>query len=211
MALPQIPNAFRTYSRFSNVPGGRPWSVVLDYTNEDALGSAANLAATLVGQWVAFFTDIITGTDSVEDYFHSSVKLQEVIVYDLGNTSAPAVESGFVTPPGGVSTQQPLPPDIAMVVSKRTEVRGRSGRGRTYLGGLVTFGMAAGTGQFRSSIAGGMQAAYAANLVSFSDLTPAQYDLGVISQATNPSGELRKVANVLVDVNADVQRRRGQG
>lgn len=211
MALPQIPNAFRTYSRFSNVPGGRPWSVVLDYTNEDALGSASSLAATLVGQWVSFFTDIITGTDQVEDYFHSAVKLQEVVVYDLGSLDAPAVESAFANPPGGVSTQQPLPPDIALVVSKRTELRGRSGRGRTYFGGLVTFGMQSGSGTFRTAIASGMQAAYAANLVSFSDLTPAQYDLGVISQATNPSGELRKVANVLVDVNADVQRRRGNG
>lgn len=207
--LPSIPDTFRTISRFTNVSGGRPWSVTMDYQRPAAgAGSAADLAQAIADGWEALFAGII-GSLTWADYFADGVDLQEVVCYFLEGDSAPSTATPS-TPVVGAGTEA-MAPDLALVVSKRTGTRGRSGRGRVYLGGLDNRWMSLdGSGLYGLSVTQAMQTAFSNEFLSLSGATGGPYDMVVISQATVPTGTALPVEQLLIDRNPDVQRRRGQ-
>lgn len=126
------------------------------------------------------------------------------IVYPLREANLPAQEiasATFPTTPGS-PTGSDMPPDVALVVTWRTEMRGKSYRGRTYLGPLRNINangrptqaaldqVSAGAGRL---FPGGAQA-------------PRNFRLAVMSRTLNIA---TPVISADVDNEFDTQRRRG--
>lgn len=205
MALPVITGSYRTISDFTNVLGGKPFSLVLDFQQAGAGPySAASVAEAVENAWRALYAATVGGT-TLAAKISTAVTLNKITSYDLGTTDAPAVAANFSPAIAGTSVGIALPPDVAFTITKRTPFRGRSGRGRAYMAGFVTTAVAAG------GLAGlsGMAAAWNANFLRISDDLAVEYDMVVISQAVLATGIARRVVNFTTDTNWDTQRRRG--
>lgn len=62
--------------------------------------------------------------------------LTKVTVYDMSSSEGPVVEY-TTTPVAGTGAGDPLPLQVAFVMTLKTLVRGRTGRGRIYIGGMT--------------------------------------------------------------------------
>lgn len=172
------------------------------------LGDAEDLAAEIEAAWSAFFTtEFVLGTD-VEELFWSQTELNQITVYPLDSMVAPTITVPASGIGGTIATA--LPADVALVITKRTQTRGRAGRGRNYLGGLSTAIMQANSSLFIEDISPGLSDAWDSQFFVIDNGTNV-YEQVVITQATNPTGEANFVTSFSVDRNPDTQRRRGQG
>jgi len=210
--MPSIANAWRTRSVFSNVGSGKVWTTGQDYRFTGTSAGVAGELATLVNNaWVAWFQTIVTGTTPIQSYMRSEVKLVEVQVYDLGADGAVSSQAGNAAAKGLVTTTTAVPPDLAIVISKRTATRGAKGRGRCYISGWATNALdSSGSGYIASVLHPVVASAYSA---AFKDVAVggASYKAVVISQ--QPSIGLDKhydITSFSADNHWDVQRRRGQ-
>jgi hypothetical protein len=158
-------------------------------------------------------TDLITwwganvGPHVLDDMF-----MREVYLTDLTTQTAPTVT---VVPGNNVTgdgTADPLPNNVALCVSFRTEGRGRSARGRNYVSGFGENGVSGNT--FTSTISNGIRDAYE-ELLDATTYTGAwtwvvlsRFEDGVARAA----GLVQPVtAVVLTDTTVDSQRRRLPG
>lgn len=90
-------------------------------------GTAAVIAAEYQASWVANLAPL-SGTD---------MSLRELYFTDLSSETAPTYTVVPGTPIVGTGGTATLPNSVSLVVSFRTEGRGRSSRGRNYLFGLT--------------------------------------------------------------------------
>lgn len=160
-----------------------------------------NLANAVLALWTTNIMPVLT----------TSVQLIEVYVTDLSDQFGPtatAVPSGNVF---GGEIQNPVPNNVALCVSFRTQGRGRSSRGRNYVPGLAE-------NQFdRSRALSGLvidlQNRYAAfgaalNEGGWIHVVVSRYS----NKAPRPTGLVQDVTSyVITDNVADSQRRRLPG
>lgn len=212
MPLPQLSGGYRCISRFSNVSGGTEFSVLMDYLEATQTSNLEQeLAEAVRDIWDDWFTNLFTGTtNTMASYISTEVDLQEVLCYDLDGSSAAAVEPGLATS-GGASGGDALPPDLAVVHSKRTNFRGRSGRGRFYMAGWTTNILAGGqSGLLDATFLDDVR--IAATAIWTSDRITASGTFSPIVIANQAVGQIpvgRFITAVTVDQHFDVQRRRG--
>lgn len=223
MPLPVI-TGFRTVSTFSNIGSGVPWSVTFDYRHTLQTGglSAQNVADHMLTRWIAFYNTITTGTNQLRLNVNPDVDLQSIKVYDLRLDAGPDGE-WVGTESIGTGTGGPLPPDMALCLTKRTGQRGRRGRGRAYFGGWQNSAVTA-DGFVTDSVATAVAAAATAQLLELNPAIGDELSMVVISQFARgpvvppllPPGPILPtddfpVLSLTCDVQWDVQRRRGQG
>ena len=216
MPLPNVSGAYRVILEFSNVSGGKNWTVSHDWL-EDTQDNT--LAQELADAWPALITGLgaqAVLTNDLNQYFRSEVDYVSATVYPLGTGAAAAVNA-TPTAFGVQNTEAPLPPDIAMVVSKRTEFRGRSGRGRMYWAGMSVGAMDGGAdnGLYLPALVGAMQDWWNAFISSGIVTASGTFRPVIITPQTAPEVGpwiplARSVTNYAVDIHPDVQRRRGQ-
>lgn len=206
MPLPVIADHFRTITGFQNIPAGRPFSVCMDFAaitpasiEDEDVGEALGRA------WLAVFA-ADRGTSTFSTGIYDGLECTGITVYDLTGDKAPY----FTGPLAGIvgnSALPPLPPDLAIVCSKRTGTRGRRGRGRFYMGGWCQ--NVVDEDGFVDTVVD-IQAAFQDNLLVLEDLTPEPIaSMVVISQVEVPTGTPYPVTSLTVDNHWDVQRRRG--
>lgn len=113
---------------------GRPWVNVIGIRfGPDGTGGGVfidqPLASSLGGA-------VRAGYASAQTLLTNQWTLQEILIFDLQSAIAPSYDAG-ITPLTGSSASDPMPPHLAACVTHRTNYRGRSYRGRTYLAGLT--------------------------------------------------------------------------
>jgi hypothetical protein len=207
LALPSIPNTYRAYISFTAGSGAqKPFSTHVDYrktTGGDtmtALGVAIAVDDALTA-WIG--SSYAAGT--LNDAFTDDTQLDAITVYDLGSTSA----AGIVTsglPTWGDGGTDPLPPEVALVVSHRTATRGRSGRGRSYFAGFTEQTNVGGAPS--PVLTSAMELAWQLEMLHIDYTGTDGLDQQVVSQATIPN-VARQVVAIQVDDHWDTQRRRG--
>ena len=171
-------------------------------------------AAKVAAQWSAFMATTnaqLNGTTAitVESNYAS------VVAYDEARCAHVQIVDGHPKWVGdtvfqpivghNVGTGFPLPPQIAMCLSLGTSARGRSKRGRTYLGPLAKATVLNPTGMFAPNSALGMAEAWKAAMLTGMLTAPNPYKLVILSPKTDAR---YLVTDVRVGVTPDTQRRR---
>lgn len=189
------------------------------------------IRATYFGQQVentlyfeneASFTtaDMIALGEAVSDWWvdevltaglSNQVALREVYVTNLTTVSSPTTTVLLNTGAVGSNSSPGLPGNVSIVISFRTEQRGRSSRGRNYLFGL-TESLVAG-----NQVDVGSLETFRTGYVSLiGAILPAGWTWVVLSRYTNNAPRVTGLmipitAVVVVDNNVDSQRRRLTG
>jgi len=162
-------------------------------------------------------SDLILVANAAADWWTNHMKvnlsdaltLRQVRVTDMTAQGAPQ----YILTDGttGQSSADPLTTGSAAVVSARTAKRGRSYRGRVYLGGLTTDVV-----QTAADMSGAAASTFGAAFAQLqTELDALGYDTVVASRqhngvVTNPA-ELNEVIAWVVDTHFDSQRRRLAG
>lgn len=84
------------------------------------------IASGVYANWTAVITPLVT----------NAVTFESATAYSMASDTAPRVTYVPATPETGDVGQDPLPLNVAGVITWRSSARGRSGRGRTYVGGF---------------------------------------------------------------------------
>lgn len=188
MPLPVIANTARC-----SVQGG--WSGSADrWANVLHFGATGIDADACAAAFVTAWTDNVLGVMSSQCF------TEDVTVTVLDGTSTSAVAginlAGTASPPS-------LPHQCAAVISRRTALRGRSNRGRTYLTGLVSSYPSSGDSSVFNS--GALTALQAASDGFDADMETAGFIIGVASYKN--AVFLNQVSGT-VDADIFTQRRR---
>ena len=169
------------------------------------------LADRVRDKWTDFLTTAGGGIAVPNAWMRSDLVYRTVDAYELdaaGHATAQK-QSIFGATAKGVATGTPMPADAAIVASLRTSIPGRSFRGRLYLGGFVTAGVAAG-GTVHTDLAGGL----AAGLATFGQAMQWE-DAGVDTTnwvvLSKTRSETTRIEEVRVGSLWDTQRRRENG
>lgn len=141
--------------------------------------------------------------DSVTQYLGCSLYL-----YPAGAVhSTQVAEYNETTPVSGTTTFY-MPRQAAVVASLRTDVSGRSGRGRVYFP-LMSMNLSL-DGQLDNSTCGGIATAYAAFLTAVNAYTNTAHQVAslgaIVASFTKSQGNT--ISSVIVDSKVDTQRRR---
>lgn len=160
------------------------------------------LLAETVGQaWVDYMLPVMS----------NSMTLVEVKATDQSSASGPAVSWNPASPEVGTLTSPALPGQNTLVLTHRTGSRGRSFRGRTYLGGLVEEDV---TG---NDLSGGRTASLLAGFGDFLAACEAQnFVFSILSRYTNNAPRTTGLATTVIsstfrNTRIDSQRRRTRG
>jgi hypothetical protein len=201
MPGPYVPNLSRVVVQFSDSDHG-PFSNTF-HVDRGALGVDQVLSAFRGAYELWWDTPPPGAVNDVRAITSNKVGIQGYTSQDLEVADG----ATFSLPPlillKGASSSR-LPPDLAMVVSWRTGINGRRGRGRSYLGGLAqelnnpTSGLIDGTRANDIRLGA---------LKLITDLSAAGLLLVVYSRIGN--GGMTTINTASVDTNFDVQRRRG--
>lgn len=200
MAFIPVPNGIQLCFLFN--AAAQKWQFCLTLRKSAGAPTSTDLDdVALIGEnWWSSNAKIMLTADNT---------LSEVTATDLTSQGAP--QSRSLVGIAGTASGTSAPLNVALVVSHRTEKRGRSYRGRTYLSGIP---------EPQIENVNLAKAAYAADVVSrFGDLQTtldgAGYDLVVASKrhngvVTNPA-ETNEVIALVADTLLDSQRRRLTG
>lgn len=147
MAFIPVPHCARVAFLHSIPVTGRVFSNIVHFTKTGySLEDQENLGDAIDGAWalfvIAFMSELVTFTG--------------VQVTDIRTLDGPVVNI-----PSGVSgslLDQIAPLQTACVVTLRTSARGRSGRGRGYIGGFTEAGIE--SGAFTAQVTAAVQAVY---------------------------------------------------
>lgn len=183
---------------------GQICETVLNYSqliNWDVTQMTA-LAASLATKWTAVLKPLMP----------TNLSLINIKITDISTQFGPVVDYGVGLPNVGTHASPSLPNNCALVITKRTALRGRSFRGRIYHPGLLE---AQTTG---NAVAAGTVTAY---IVAYNNflLVPngggADAFLTVVSRrfegAPRLTGVATKVSNLTSDGSVDSQRKRLPG
>lgn len=169
------------------VPGGQPAITVAD----------ANSVMTSIGG--QFTTTGFAASTS------NNTSLNSVTLRDVRQQGIPDVVSTVAGVPG-TSLGTELPRDTAFVVTLRTALATRRGRGRVYLGGCVVANLDGGTGRALQTYANQAQAFVQSFLALTVNGQP--WNLGVLSRTDIPMITRTAVQAVSRDLRFDTQRNR---
>lgn len=191
---------------------------VLHYISEPEVlpdsDGVATFAAKAAVQWSAFFdttnahlnatTGITVKANYASTVAYDEVRAAHVQIVDghpkwVGDTHFEPITGTHA------GTGFALPPQIAMALSLGTSARGRSKRGRTYLGPLSQACVDVASGMFKSDSAQGIAAAWQAAMLTGMLTAPNPYKLVILSPKTDAR---YLVTDVRVGVTPDTQRRR---
>ena len=146
---------------------------------------------------------VVTMWNSIKSSIYSSYSLTEVDMYQYvwPSTKASFQAATSLTANPGTLASSASPIDTAMVVSIRSAVPGRSGRGRMYLPnhGLVAGASGTFTGSPQSTYATAVKALFT-SVAGYSSYVP------IVASRTH--GTWQPVASIVCDNKPDVQRRR---
>lgn len=194
-------------------------------------GDLATLAGNIATAWHHWLVTSVDG-HTPSDWFHPALVYDEVrasvVSYQQMATPAPRPNPVTVIPtvyaamPSGsagtahIGGVQALPFEVALCVTLLTNARGRSNKGRTYLGGLDIGTLGLADGLFSAPAVQNIAKAFGTNFVGYMTTTYSQ-DLQVVSARShdgNRAGNAwsapssRGVGGVRVGVVPDSQRRR---
>ena len=120
---------FYRYAVQGTVPIGEAM-VITGGIEQGLVSNAGEIATSIATAWTDAWT-------AVAGEFCSDTRWSKVSVYELTTISAPAVDVAEASLAlEGTNSTDPLPPQVAVVVTLQTGRPGRSYRGRHYLGGL---------------------------------------------------------------------------
>jgi len=180
---------------------------VLHYKMTGATDYDAAELTALATAIIAYFNQV-----SVKGLYPSTWQLIEVRAIDLSQQFGFAVSVGAGLPITGTRAGAQLPNNCALVLTKRTSLRGRSFRGRIYFGPLVEADV---TG---NSVSGAVVTSILGNLAGLLDITDAgavHHYLQIVSRYTNNSERgtalVTQVSSLTSDGVLDSQRRRLPG
>jgi len=184
--------------------GGQTCENVLHYTLDSAwtVTQLTSLADAAIAEWIV----------SIKPQMTNLLSLVSCIATDLSSQSGPSITRATGLPSAGTQTGTALPNNCALVITKRTELRGRSFRGRIYHPGLPTPQTSANnvTGAFVTNIVSGWNALTAITIAG-----PLTAQMVVVSKfhEGNPRviGITTPVVNMTSDGVIDSQRRRLPG
>lgn len=197
MAFQSVPNTVQASFNWAG-PNNLTWSNHLafqkvDFAYLDMVALAQNLADA-------------AEESAVWSYMPTSVACTHVTVTDLREQFVP--QAVYTCNGVGLVTQDMINPSLAVVVTLRTLLRGRSYRGRLYMGGWVE-------GEYDGTEFSQAAAAAALDFVAECEAaaSPLGWDLGVISRIVNgaarPTGVFTEVTTYEVrSRRPGVQRRR---
>jgi len=182
---------------------GQSCETVLDFEPVASLTPALmlELGADLVGWW----------SSDIRPNVPTTLSLQRIQLTDQSSDISPSIAYATGLPLVGSNVGPSLPNNVAMVITKRTALRGRSYRGRIYHPGLLEGIVVNNT--IDSGFANNVRNAYA-NLLSFAT-TGTTWDMVVVSRQNNNAPRVTADSNQVIslDVNlqVDSQRRRLPG
>lgn len=176
---------------------------ILDFeaAAQPTLVTMAELGAHLVNWW----------DTSMQSAMPTNLSLINVKLTDLSTVDGPVLDYGTGLPLAGLSVSPSLPNNVALVLTKRTALRGRSYRGRVYIPGMVEANVTANT------VAGALVTAFitAFGLIKSFSTTTEDWVQGVVSRYNdgNPriTGVITPIVSFTSDGVIDSQRRRLPG
>lgn len=180
---------------------GNQWENVLHFLNDaDVIDPSLLVAGAtlLLNSW----------GDNMIPLLSSKYSLREVFAVDLTTATSETATASFTTPLVGAQGGAAAPGNAALVITHRTTKRGRSFRGRTYIGGLP--GAAVDGNIIDSTVAGNILEGFQAVL---SDMNEQSWRFVICSRISEgvprETGLVTVVAASLIrDLNLDSQRRR---
>lgn len=136
MPLPVVTDHYLVSAQFLRV-GGDPVMNTFCFRNDDEGAGRAAVADHLRDLLDTFYGDGMAGSDTAGAVLANTLHSLTYVIYDLGDPDAGALERSSLTyrTEGSTASAQ-APPDLAMVISWRTDQRGQSFRGRTFIGPL---------------------------------------------------------------------------
>jgi len=129
VALPVIADTMRVAVR-GLASNGHHWANVLHYRKTGAL-SFTGAIAILDPILVDHLSTNNGGGSGWNALAHTSASVQDIVYTPLDGSSASTIITHAIA---GISGGDPLPASVALVVSLRTALRGKSYRGRVYTG-----------------------------------------------------------------------------
>jgi len=165
------------------------------------IGDLESLLTHVEDWWTTYLAPIVT----------EAWNMPAMKAYSLESESAPVVTDTDFTPHNGTSESEPVPDNVAMVVSFSTNKRGRSYRGRNFVPGLGGDALA-NPSQWTSGTVTAFTAAYAGIATVFN---PTVFEHCVISRFHNHEarlfGETEPVTGYLARQKIGTMRRRVLG
>lgn len=156
---------------------GEPVMLDLGFLSNSGAGSFQEDADALVGE-VMTALQLGAPTPPFMEPLSAGYTINSIRVQDL----APGVAAGLVYPvgvPGGNSTDDALPPQLALCVTWRTGLKGKANRGRSYLTGFAED--AQNGGYWISEIQAWAQTVFAQPLIdAFGPVGSGNYALSVV-------------------------------
>jgi hypothetical protein len=143
---------------------------------------------------------------------HAQVNLNEIYLRTLLGPIAPEYTLVIEQPAPGLRVGSPMPNNVTLAISFRSNTTGRSGRGRNYVVGLVEADVA--NNEVNSGVVALWQAAYAKLFVGEGYITSAVWSIYSRQQGGEDrlSGVLYPIFTVVAtDPVVDSQRRRLPG
>lgn len=96
-------------------------------------GQAATLAAAVGDAFSDYWNGVPAGTDAVKTLYANDTVADDVLVDELDSANRFNVQQGvFTLTLAGTNVDEPLPPNVSVVMSKLSDVPTRRGRGRSY-------------------------------------------------------------------------------
>lgn len=129
MPLPVIADVLRVAVE-GQAANGHQWANVMHFRKSGILTFAAAIASLDPLLASHYSTNVASG-NSWHQLATTTDKVTQIRYTPLDGTSATVVNTHAIT---GVNTGDPLPAEVALVVTLRTGRRGRSFRGRVYVG-----------------------------------------------------------------------------
>jgi hypothetical protein len=173
------------------------WSKAGGYSAADMVA----LATELGNSHIATFLPLLS----------SAILLEEVNAVDLSDITGPSVTSTSALPSTGGVTTGSLPNNVAMCITRKTALRGRSYRGRMYVPGCPTAMLLSSTG-WTGTARGNVASAYndlilAGEFLGWTHVVVSYQNAGVVRL----SGVATPVTSFDIDPLVDSQRRRLAG
>ena len=96
-------------------------------------GNAAVLSAAVADAFSDYWNGVPAGTNAVKTLYDIATVADDVIVDELDSAMVHNIQQGITSLVlAGTGAGEPLPPNVAVVMSKTSDLPTRSGRGRAY-------------------------------------------------------------------------------
>lgn len=130
MAIPYVPVPDTLQANLRYICAGQHMENVMCFSYEasDFTTAAIQVANVINTVWWSAIRGVMS----------NQMSLNEIYMVDLASASGPVATAGPGTPSIGFQEVPPMPNNVTLCVTFRTEMRGRSFRGRSFVVGLAT-------------------------------------------------------------------------